>query len=239
MTALVAFCFNDGAFLVADTQRLITIDGEENKVVPSQALKIAKLTPLIGIASAGNPIDEAKFKLQVNVKPDDTKDRITELANEYYGGLLNTNPEADTRLILFGVHDQVGFIRHLSWEDGKFSYIDYGPNNVVADGTYPEQFKDLAERCFKYAKVPVGGYQLNFWSQIVMENIVSNLKKQIDIFGANPVEFPIDTLIFRANRAPHYARYFECNPRIKELIKGKIQSDIFTVMATANFIKPD
>lgn len=51
MTALIGYCFNNGAFLAADTRRLIENSNcEQCKVVPAQAIKIHNLTPRIGIA---------------------------------------------------------------------------------------------------------------------------------------------------------------------------------------------
>ncbi|MDQ8734251.1 hypothetical protein [Paenibacillus sp. LHD-38] len=235
MTALIGYCFKDGAFLVADTQRLIETkfpDGNST-MVSAKALKINKLNQNIGIASAGNPSDEARFRLQVNIKPEHSKEQISNMVAEYYGELLKTNRDAHANHILFGVDEGKGFIQHFIWENEQYTVRNYeGEQIIIAEGENPNQFKDLAERCLVLSSLSqIKGYQLDYWAQLVMHHIVNHTgkKEYIELYKENPVAFPIDLLIFKNGGISYYSRRFKLDNKIEEKLKTKISPNIFTV----------
>ncbi|KXY64610.1 hypothetical protein [Bacillus cereus] len=232
MTALVGYCFQDGAFLVADTRRILKRPKTNEFWADFEVSKIIKLNENIGFATCGTALDEARLRLQVKVKPNDTKEQITKLASNCYEDLLIQEDEANTRLVIFGHEDGKGFIRHLIWdlEQKKFNKSDYYPDSIFADGFIPEETQEIVKVRLKDSYAPmIRGIQLDLWAEFVMDDIKNITEEYKTTEGANPVGFPIDFLIFRVDKSPEYNRRYKKNPRISERVQGIIIADIYTI----------
>lgn len=234
MTALVGYCFKDGAFLVADTRRILNYPSTGGFWATVEVSKIHKLTDSIGFASCGTPIDEAKLEFQSRIRSNDSLSTIVNHGIQSYRNLLLNNPKADTNLIIFGHENNNGFIQHLIWDQnlGNFTVEVYSSGSIVFDGILPPNMQTLADNHLQSSKVPAGGYQLDFWSQLMMNDVINFTGALSTVYGANPVEFPIDLMIFRSggNRSyPSYKRIFNLNQNLQHIIRGKLVPDNFTV----------
>ncbi|GAE36835.1 hypothetical protein [Halalkalibacter akibai] len=236
MTALIGYCFEDGAFLAADTQRILNKPGSSNYWAHFEVSKISKLYENIGFATCGVPVDEAKLSLQMKIKPESTKNEVTTLACKIYGDLLKPVSDIETNLVIFGTDNEngCGFIRRLEWDSAKkeFEIEDYKMGSFFADGFIPLNYEMYAESNLKKAFAPrINGLQLDYWAELMLADIVNWASSNdiVEEYGVNPVDFPIDCLVFRKHKTPFYKRVLKPSPMLSEYIQSKFIEDNFTL----------
>ncbi|SCX80620.1 hypothetical protein SAMN05720606_10177 [Paenibacillus polysaccharolyticus] len=227
MTALIGYCFDGGAFLVADTTRIVNHPNTSNYWAHVQ-------TDKIGLATCGTPIDEARLALHSQIRSTDGVQKIVNTAINSYRPFLLKNNIADTNLLIFGHEKGTGFISHLDWNSvsSNFNIFNYSSGSIVADGILPSDTIKSADSLLKKSKTLAGGYQLDFWAQSIMNTLVNHTASRSNSFGVNPIGFPIDLMIFREIDKKNYQSYKRIpvpNPNLSTMIQSKVSKDIFTI----------
>ncbi|MBJ8109993.1 hypothetical protein JDS99_10080 [Bacillus cereus group sp. N6] len=231
MTALVGYCLKDGAFLVADTQRILKQPGTETYWACVEVSKIFKLNESMGFASCGTPSDEARLKLQTQVGPNTKKEEVTKLAVQIYSELLSNIKQIDLNLIIFGHESGIGFMRQLKWDDtlGTFEIKDYSANEIVTDGFEEDRFYQIAKARLKDSISPLNNIELDLWAQFVMRDIVDWTSNYSSDYGVNPVGFPIDLMMFKSNCSPTYQRKHYPAEDLERRVQSRYATDRYSV----------
>ncbi|MDM5257050.1 hypothetical protein [Bacillus toyonensis] len=208
MTGIIGFRFPNGVFIAADTRR--TFGGSPNRDIPFT--KVHKITPKIGLASCGTPIEAATNDVIWSAENQDADD-IIKLIQSKYSEIMNMNHDVKedilTTLILFGLNkNDTPFMYKLEWNkvNNCFTIVEKleDETGVMADGseTGVGHFKTMGENNLELVKVQDGFY-LEQWAVITMKQIIDEYlpqkhEKMKDVESLmDVVGFPIDLIMIK------------------------------------------